>query len=128
MLRPVGSLVIPASQGSKNLSQNLSKKDSLSQDLVQPGTVEGSLAGGAGEGSLDLTRLQGADVLLTASLATSDQVPERRGGQGRAFGKRVSRRGREKRDSEEVCLHNFVTLRGGRPENEETVEPLFPVM
>ena len=83
MLRPVGSLVIPASQGSKNLSQNLSKKDSLSQDLVQPGAVEGSLAGGAGEGSLDLTRLQGADVFLTASLATSDQVPERRGGQGR---------------------------------------------
>ena len=83
VLRPVGSLVIPASQGSKNLSQNLSKKDSLSQDLVQPGTVEGSLAGGAGEGSLDLTRLQGADVLLTVSLATSDQVPERRGGQGR---------------------------------------------
>ena len=54
-----------------------------SQDLVQPGTVEGSLAGRAGEGSLDLTRLQGADVLLTVSLATSDQVPERRGGQGR---------------------------------------------
>ena len=28
------------------------------------------------------------------------------------FGKRVSRRGREKRDSEEVWLHNFVTLGG----------------
>ena len=61
----------------------MSKKDSLSQDLVQPGAVEGSLAGRAGERSLDLTRLQGADVLLTVSLATSDQVPERRGGQSR---------------------------------------------
>ena len=29
-----------------------------------------------------------------------------------AFGKRVSRRGREKRDSEEVRLHNFVYLGG----------------
>ena len=28
------------------------------------------------------------------------------------FGKRVSRRGREKRDSEEVRLHNFVYLGG----------------
>ena len=28
------------------------------------------------------------------------------------FGKRVSRQGREKRDSEEVWLHNFVTLGG----------------
>ena len=30
----------------------------------------------------------------------------------KAFGKRVSRRGREKRDSEEVWLHNFVYLGG----------------
>ena len=29
--------------------------------------------------------------------------------------------GGEKRDSEEVCLHNYVTLGGGRPRNEETV-------
>ena len=33
-------------------------------------------------------------------------------GQSRPFGKRVSRRGREKRDSEEVWLHNSVNLGG----------------
>ena len=43
-----------------------------------------------------------------------------------AFGKRVSRRGREKRDSEEVCHQNFVTFWGGRLWNEESVVPLFP--
>ena len=42
-----------------------------------------------------------------------------------AFGKRVSRRGRDKRDSEEVWLYNFVYLGGGRPQNEETVETLL---
>ena len=36
--------------------------------------------------------------------------------------------GREKRDSEEVYRLNFVTLGGGRPWNEETEEPLFPVI
>ena len=45
-----------------------------------------------------------------------------------AFGKRVSRRGREKRDSEEVWLHNFVYMGGGRPRHEDTVETLFPVI
>ena len=45
-----------------------------------------------------------------------------------AFGKRVSRRGREKRDSEAVWLHNFVYLGGGRPRHEDTVETLFPVI
>ena len=30
--------------------------------------------------------------------------------------------------SSEVWLHNFVTLGGGRPRKEETVETLFPVM
>ena len=29
--------------------------------------------------------------------------------------------GGEKRDSEEVCLHNFMSLGGDRPLNEETV-------
>ena len=46
----------------------------------------------------------------------------------RAFDKRVFRRRREKRDSEEAFFHNFVTFGGGCPRNEETVEPLFPVM
>ena len=45
-----------------------------------------------------------------------------------AFGKRVSRRGREKRDSEAVWLHNFVYLGGGRPRHEDTVETLVPVI
>ena len=49
-----------------------------------------------------------------------------------SFGKRVSRQGREKRDSEEVWLHNFVTLGGvvqcPRHAHEETVETLFPVI
>ena len=44
------------------------------------------------------------------------------------FGKRVSRRGREKRDSEAVWLHNFVYLGGGRRRHEDTVEALFPVI
>ena len=45
-----------------------------------------------------------------------------------SFRKRVSRRGREKRDSEAVWLHNFVYLGGGRPRHEDTVETLVPVI
>ena len=41
-------------------------------------------------------------------------------------GKRVSRGGREKRDSEEVCHLNFVG--GGRPQHEESEVPLFPAL
>ena len=39
-------------------------------------------------------------------------VPPASSGHGCPFGKRVSRRGREKRDSEKVGLHNSVTLGG----------------
>ena len=41
-------------------------------------------------------------------------------------GKRVSRWGREKRDSEEVCHLNFVG--GGRPQHEESEVPLLPAL
>ena len=43
-------------------------------------------------------------------------------------GKRVSRWRREKRDSEEVCHLNFVTMGGGRPQHEESEASLFPAL
>ena len=54
-----------------------------------------------------------ADLAATAELSLAfEKVAANWGSRQSPFGKRVSRRGREKRDSEEVRLHNFVYLGG----------------
>ena len=88
----------------KRLDRTLSPQNSV---------IGGSIAASEQSEEPPLTRLElgRARPQTLSAREPWQQVSKMRSPQ-LTFGKRVSRRGREKRDSEEVWLHNFVTLGG----------------